>query len=183
MTISIRERRIEQEGTLLVRLGAANPGLLEIGARWSEPDAEIFGITLSNTPGLVRGASGLTAVNRHSAAIYFRLLYPAVPIEVSLARPVVHPNVHPDSGFVCLWGRFSPSDTVIEAIAQLHRVITWQRWNDGAVHVMQRDAHALVRDGWKNALPLTTVRLAMPPEVQRVRTLGVQPARYRPRLS
>ena len=181
---TVRERRVEQEWAILDALAAANPGVVERGARRTEPDADVFAITLHDTPGLVL-VDGLPALtHRHDAVIYFRQWFPSVPIEVSVARPVVHPNVHPETGFVCLWGRFSPGDTVIEAVAQLQRVITWQRWNDLAVHVMQPDAHERVREAWAGRLPLSTARIAVPREVQAVRTLGARPSRYmRRRLS
>jgi len=50
----------------------------------------------------------------------FARFFPAVPIEAYLTRPVFHPNVHPTTGFVCLWSRFSKADTVIEALCRLH---------------------------------------------------------------
>ena len=63
-----------------------------------------------------------------------------ISIEAYLDRAVFHPNVHPQNGFVCLWNRFAPGDSTLEAIRQIQRVITWTLFNREALHLMQPDA-------------------------------------------
>jgi hypothetical protein len=84
---------------------------------------------------------------------------------------------------VCLWGRFSPGDTVMEALVQLQRVLTWQRSNRLSVHVMQPEAYQWQQTADKPyVLPLPCAFLAKPVDIERARGLRVRPVRYRPRL-
>jgi len=70
----------------------------------------------------------------------FPRFFPAVPIEATLTLPVFHPNVDSRSGFVCLWTRTSPGDTVMEALRRLQRIVAWAAVNNEAEHVMQPEA-------------------------------------------
>jgi len=174
----VHERRVDQEWRLLIHLAAANPGIVDIHGRRTEADSDVFVIALHRTSGLTRHAGGLSPSDDHEASIYFRPFFPSVPIEVSLAQPVFHPNVHPESGFVCLWNRFSVEDTVFETIAQLQRVVTWQLFNDASVHVMQPDALGWLRTSssavWPLPLPCTSI--VTPPDIQMARTWCASPA-------
>lgn len=72
--------------------------------------------------------------------VVFAPYYPAVPIEVYVTPAVRHPNVHPTNGFICLWDRHSPGDTVIEALRQTQRVLSGELRNAEADHLMQPEA-------------------------------------------
>ena len=48
-----------------------------------------------------------------------------MPIEAYLTRAVFHANVHPTTGFVFLWSRFSKADTIFDALCQLQRILTY----------------------------------------------------------
>jgi hypothetical protein len=63
--------------------------------------------------------------------------YPAVPLEARALPPVCHPNVHPESGFLCLWEGHHAGASLIEAVRQAARIVTWQLVNWQPVHVMQ----------------------------------------------
>lgn len=140
MAEGLRERRIRNEAALLRELAALNPERLQ----WLSEDEEGFGVELQTA------AHGR---DTHTVRVTFSPYYPAVPIEVYLAVPVRHPNVHPVNGFVCLWDRHSTGDTVIEALRQLQRVLSGELKNAEADHLMQPEALGI------DALPYEPLRL------------------------
>jgi hypothetical protein len=76
----------------------------------------------------------------HRLRIVFPRYYPSMPVEVYLDEPVFHPNVHPDTGFVCLWVKHRIQTTLEQTLAQLQRVLCWGLLNAADEHVMQPDA-------------------------------------------
>ena len=144
----------------------------------SQPRAEgedtILTLTFSHTTGLVNTPAGLAPLTEHVADLHFPRFFPAIPIEAYLRRPVFHPNVDPANGFVCLWGRFSPGDTVITAALYLQQIIAWRAWNLSAEHVIQSDAAAWHAGGAAgHSLPLPCRFLLVPEELD---GLDVYPA-------
>jgi ubiquitin-protein ligase len=134
---SVYQRRIEQEWKLLLALAAENPEILQDCRREDQAEGSVFRFELLQTPSPVEQDGQIRVEERHSVSFHFPRFFPAVPIEASLARPVFHPNVHPETGFVCLWDRLSSGDTVVEAVAKLQQVITWRLFNVEELHVMQ----------------------------------------------
>jgi hypothetical protein len=185
---TVYERRIEQEWRLLQLLAETNPGRLEVGESSRLPDGQSFRCTLRQSPALLEqgGAqeAGLAVQDWHEITFRFPRFFPAVPIEASLARPVFHPNVHPENGFVCLWDSFSPGDTVIEAAGQLQRVISWQLVNERPDHLMQPRALEWYRSPNRSlSLPLVFQALQKPEGFELSRTYGRRPEGSRKRLS
>ena len=145
--MSVRARRLENEWKLLATLGEHNPAVLEVVRRETLPDADIFHVILHRTSAMSLGPPPVLLENAsHSVAFRYPSYYPSVPIEAFLGKPVFHPNVHPENGFVCLWDRFSSGDTIVEALSKLQKVITWELRNDRTEHVMQPDALASGRN-------------------------------------
>jgi ubiquitin-protein ligase len=134
--MDLREQRIENEWELLKRMAEANPCLLEIQERRPSD----FVLLLRETTAVTLANGEIQHCSVHQVRISFARFFPAMPIEAYLTRTVFHPNVHPDTGFVCLWGRFSLRDTVVEALCQLQRVITHSLTSESADHVMQPEA-------------------------------------------
>jgi len=160
---TVHQRRIEQERQLLQALAEGNPELLQDCKHDMEAGGPIFRFKLLQTQALVEEAGQLRIQEEHQVSIHFPRFFPAVPLETSLLRPVFHPNVHPETGFVCLWSRFSSGDTVVEAVAQLQRVISWELWNEEPDHVMQPKALAWFREPARSvALPLVFAALSRP---------------------
>jgi ubiquitin-protein ligase len=181
MSWSVRARRLENEWELLARLAAHNPGLVEVLKRETQPDADLFHIVLHRTSVLSLGnPPALNAAASHSAVFRYPEYYPSVPIEAYLSTPVFHPNVHPETGFVCLWSRFSAGDTIIEALRQLQRVITWELSNSSADHLMQPDALRWVPDV---DLPLACEAVRVPADLQLERSYARKPVSSRRRLT
>jgi len=134
--MDLRQQRIENEWKLLERMAGANPRLLAI----HEPRPSDFLLTLHETPAVARIDDQIQTFSDHEIRLSFARFFPAMPIEAYVTRAVFHPNVHPDTGFLCLWGRFSLRDTVVEALCQLQRVLTYSLLSESADHVMQPQA-------------------------------------------
>lgn len=157
--MDLRRQRIENEWSFLQRMAAANPGILTIKDRI--PDE--FRVTLRETNAPIRNNGNIEIVNEHQLRLSFARFFPAIPMEIYRNRPVFHPNVHPSTGFVCLWNKSSISDTVVEALIRLQRVLTCSLFTDSPDHVMQP---AALR--WMSApnrdleLPLHCIPLSKP---------------------
>lgn len=152
------ERRLSAEWALLHELAARNPQRI---ANIRSYDL-CFRLRLLQTPGLVAAENAAGAeriLSEHDVRIVFPRFFPAVPMELYLGTPVHHPNVHPETGFVCLWDRHRVSHTVEHAVHKLAAMLGWKLWNGEAVHVMQPDA--LRRVG--GADPVVVASLAAAP--------------------
>ena len=152
---TLYQRRTEQEWQLLLLSAGRNPELLRDCARIAEGEETSFRFQLLQSPSLVEHAGSLQVQDSHRIVISFPRFFPTIPLEVRLLTPVFHPNVHPDTGFICLWNRFSPADTVFEAVAQLQRVISWSLFNEELEHIMQPQSLEWYRDPTRSvSLPL-----------------------------
>jgi hypothetical protein len=149
-------RRIENEWEVLNLLNQWNPGRLEILSRRQNGRDVVFNLILHRTSGILhRRRAPQIIAGSHPAIIRFPRFFPCVPIEAALTQPVFHPNVHPLTGFVCLWNRFAPGDTIVEALAHLQQIIAWGALNLAADHVMQPEAIAWYQQPERTpALPL-----------------------------
>ena len=127
-----RARRIANEWAVLNGIAPAE--------RRVEGDADVFVTVIGDAPALVGDAEALEIVREHEVVFRFPRFFPAMPVEVFLARPVFHPNVHPRTGFVCLWKEDDPGNSVAEALVRLRLVISWRMFNESPVHVMQEEA-------------------------------------------
>lgn len=181
---ALYERRVEQEWRLLQSLVDANPGLVEIRGRRNHQGDEVFDFTLHKTQALRGAARGLTVRDSHQVSAHFPRFFPSVPLEMSLADPLFHPNIHPENGFVCLWSRFSAADTIVEAVCQLQRILTWQLVNEQTDHLMQPDALAWLKDlNRQVSLPLTRQPVRKPEGFALANTYARRPDGVRRRLS
>ncbi len=136
-TPSLGERRLQAEWDLLQQLAALNP------QRLAQPQGQEseFRVTLLATPALL--ADGTTTQPEHHLRIVYPRFFPSIPLELYLAQPVLHPNVHPLTGFVCLWDRHRISNTVEHALHKTVAILGWRLLNLEPRHVMQRAALAL----------------------------------------
>jgi ubiquitin-protein ligase len=163
MLATVSERRIANEWTDAQHLQACNTDVIRLGPTRNDGDDTLFTLTLRRTNALLRTPDGLTLHDEHTATLKLPRFFPAVPIEAYLDVPVFHPNVDPRSGFVCLWDRYSPGDTVIDTILRLQSMLSWSALNLRAEHVLQPDAAA-----WHSAgaagflLPLAAAELHLP---------------------
>jgi hypothetical protein len=181
---TLYERRVEQEWRLLQSLAEANPGLIETLGRRVDQGDEVLDFNLHKTEALRETAGGLTVQDSHRVSVHFPRFFPSVPLEASLAKPVFHPNVHPENGFVCLWSRFSAGDTIVQAVTQLQGILTWQLVNEDPDHLMQPNALVWLKDPSRHvSLPLTQQPLRRPEGFALASTYGRRPEGFRRRLS
>lgn len=134
LTGSIFERRLASEWSLLNDLATCNPGRIT--------NTQLRGSTIEI---LLHGPSALPAsdptgtclMSEHAVCMEFPVHFPAVPMEMFLETPVFHPNIHPETGFVCLWDRHRVSNTVEHALHKLTAILSGHLHNTDALHVMQ----------------------------------------------
>lgn len=132
----MRERRIDNEWTLLEQLQQANPDRLQLTRNRDHFALEVHGL-----PALPLPYTALAdPIDRHALRAVFPRYYPSMPVEIYLDVPVFHPNVHPHTGFVCLWTKHRVATTLEQTLAQLQRVLSWSLLNPQTEHVMQPDA-------------------------------------------
>jgi ubiquitin-protein ligase len=181
---TIYERRVEQEWRLLQSLAETNPEVVRIESRHAAETGVAFQFELLKTSALLQHPDGRSILESHKVNVRFPRFFPSIPIEVSLVQPVFHPNVHPENGFVCLWDRFSPGDTVIEAVSRLQRVITWQLVNREADHLMQPAALEWFDSPARSrSLPLPCQRVHKPEGLALAQSYRTPPQNIRRRLS
>lgn len=138
---TLRNDRIEHEWKLLGRLVRANADRLEMLDRDSAPTEDVFRVRLHASPGIETAVGErLTTRDDHTLRLCFTRFYPDVPIECYVEEPLFHPNVKPETGFVCLWEEANPRDTSIQAIARAQAMAAYRMLNLGGPHQMNRDA-------------------------------------------
>lgn len=138
---SLRTDRIEREWRLLNKLAAVNPHRLEVLNRKVTPAEESFFVRLLCSPG-VEAAHQETLATRaeHTMRLSFTRFFPDVPIECYALEPIFHPNIRPETGFVCLWQDANPRDCTIQAVARAQAMAAYRMVNLGSAHVMNRKA-------------------------------------------
>ena len=176
---SLRADRIAKERELLGRLVALNPSSLEILDQSARPDEESVRVRLHDSPGL-ESASGTSLKLRHTHtfSLRFARFYPDVPIECYVEEPLFHPNVKPETGFVCLWNEANPRDTLVQALARAQAMAAYRMVNLGGPHQMNlAAAEWYTRVGQpKGLVPLTWSELRVY-DIQRGRMVWLEPGR------
>ncbi len=179
--MDLRRQRVDNEWTILRQMAGANPACLEI--KEQRPDEFLLVLKQSPAPICFGGKienGKIELVQEHEVRFAFARFFPAVPIEAYLTRPVFHPTVHPTTGFVCLWSRFSKADTVIEALCRLQRILTYSVFSDSPDDVMQPEALSWAVNANRGiALPLLCTGLAKPASWAEERDFRTPPVRRR----
>ena len=138
---SLRSDRVDREWRLLERLAAANPDQLELLERRTSPSEDVFQVRLHKSPGLETAVdSDLQIRDVHRFRLVFTRFFPDVPVECYVDEPLFHPNVRPETGFVCLWEEANPRDTTIQAVARAQAMAAYRMVNLGDPHQMNREA-------------------------------------------
>ncbi|MGI4852663.1 MAG: ubiquitin-conjugating enzyme E2 variant [Janthinobacterium lividum] len=128
------ERRLANEWILLQELADRNPGrMTDLSMDGSTLTLRLHGPAASYV-----GTDGhLCLITSHAIRVDFPVHFPAVPMEMFLAVPVFHPNIHPETCFVCLWDRHRVSNTVEHAMHKLVAMLAGELQNTTPLHVMQ----------------------------------------------
>jgi ubiquitin-protein ligase len=183
---SLRRDRVEREWRLLERLARANPDMIEVVTRRSTHGGDAFELHLHASPGVER-LEGDRMVTRqtHPIRLEFTRFYPDVPIECYVDAPLFHPNVKPETGFVCLWEQANPRDTAIQAVARAQAMAAYRMVNMGGAHLMNKPAGEWYEQVAmpRGVVPLTWVELrvyelkdGLMQWLEPGRTLGTRPA-------
>ena len=155
---TLRRDRIEKEWTFLSRLAERNPEYVEMFDRVSSPVEDVFRVRLHRSPGIERlDGRSMRRRDVHTLRLAFTRFYPEMPIECYVEEPLFHPNVKPQSGFVCLWEQANTRDTVIQALARTQAIAAYRMVNTRSVHQMNREAAAWYQSVAvpQNLVPLT----------------------------
>jgi ubiquitin-protein ligase len=176
---SLRADRIEKEWELLHRLQRLNPQHVEIVAREPSPSIEHFVVRLHRSPGISQVHGPRMAIREtHTLQLGFPRFYPEVPIECMVEERLFHPNIKPETGFVCLWDEADPRETVIQALARAQAMAAYRMVNMGGPHLMNHEAGDWYRDVALSAglVPLTWEELKVF-EVRDGRLTWIEPGR------
>ncbi|WP_446743872.1 ubiquitin-conjugating enzyme E2 variant [Silvibacterium acidisoli] len=133
MNPTLRERRMQSEWLLLTKLAESNPEIIDSLDR--TPDA--FRVHLSNTPGWIAVEDRPVLQSEHWIEYLFPRYYPTLPLEAYCRRPAFHPNIHPETGFLCLWEDYLPNRSMLDAVVTTRAVLAHQAMNRSAQHCMQ----------------------------------------------
>jgi ubiquitin-protein ligase len=178
--MDVRQQRIENEWSFLQRLAQVNPRVLLVTTR--TPDEFLLHLRETGSP--LKTADTIQVVQEHEVRLCFTRFFPTVPMEAYLSRPVFHPNVHPNTGFVCLWQKALMADTVVEALIQLQRVLSYSGFTEATDHVMQPDALEWAQNPARGLeFPLQYTALTKPPSWDAERNFRRLPPIRRKRLS
>jgi hypothetical protein len=140
---SVRERRLRSEWALLQTLVALNPNRLS-GPLWQDT---VFLVSLLGTPAVPLDAKDRNlCVTEHRLRIVFPVDFPALPMEAYLANSVFHPNIHPETGFLCLWEKHASTNTVEHALHKTAAMLGWSLLARNAQHCMQAEARKVAMD-------------------------------------
>lgn len=163
-------RRVCSEVELLHALAARNPGrITDITA-----EGGTLTLVLHGPAAHLVDSTPQCPIARHGLRIHFPVHFPAVPMEMFLAEAAVHPNIHPETGFVCLWDQHRVSNTVEHAMHKLVAMLAGQLHNAEPRHVMQPAALAALSMA-SAAMPLRGVqRDDAPPPADPVRRRRLQ---------
>lgn len=160
MAKSLRDRRLEQEIRIFQELAAANADRMRVRSIGTDGDAYLVSFRLSGCEFLSldrRVGDGM------DMEIRFTRYYPLVPPEVSFIPAIFHPNVSPESGFVCLFEDYRMEYGVVEYLQIAQQVATWQIWNGDPQQVLSPEAVAWLEAGASGiALPLRAAPLMAP---------------------
>ena len=174
--MDLRSERMENEWAIICQMADANPECITAKERLRDE----FRLVLEGTTAPVCRDHEIVLVREHELRFSFARFFPAVPIEAYLTRAVFHPNVHPTSGFVCLWSRFSKADTIVEAMCQLQRILTYAVFSESPDDVMQPEALKwAIQEERRVPLPLPCTPLVKPPSWPEARDVGNPQTRHR----
>ena len=135
-------RRLSAEWETLVSLARINDPQIEGGRLVDLSAGDLrLSLRLRGTPALALPGSnsgeGDRVVEEHLLRVVFPVFFPAAPMEVYLETPMQHPNIHPETGFVCVWAHHRVSNTVEHALHKTVAMLGWRLSNAEPVHVMQ----------------------------------------------
>jgi hypothetical protein len=121
---------------MLHTLAKLNPGrLVAIAA-----EDLTFHLTLHGTPVRLAAKPDLEIISSHTLRVVYPAYFPAAPMDVYTERPFYHPNVHPETGFICVWATHRVEHTIEHALHKVISMMSGRLYNREAMHRMQPQA-------------------------------------------
>jgi ubiquitin-protein ligase len=167
-----RNRRMNAEWQLLQALVDANQLTFASIVRLQDE----FRVVMRESPAWVGKEDERRIETEHALRYVYPRYYPSLPLEGYFVRPVLHVNVDPLTGFVCLWQNYQPAQTIVDAILIMRAVMACKAANLDTAHRMQQVT--FINSTESCALPMPSLTI---PEVCRPRLLW--PGKGRRRLS
>ena len=133
--MSVRNRRMDAEWKLLEALVDANRSVFASIVRVQDE----FRIVMRESPAWVSRESGQQVETEHSLRYVYPRYYPSLPLEGYFVCPILHVNVDPVTGFVCLWKNYRPGQTIVDAILITRAIMARKTANWDTAHRMQQD--------------------------------------------
>jgi len=137
--MNLRDRRLRKEWEQLQALAAANPDILAAVERVPGE----FHVTFANSPAWACEAGKTYVRAEHVLRYVFPRYYPTLPLDAYFVKPVFHPNVDQENGFVCLWHEYRPGLTIIDAIHITRSIMAHRCVNQDPAHCMQPGAYVV----------------------------------------
>jgi hypothetical protein len=139
--MNLRNRRMDEEWLFLQILAEANESVVRKAVRCPEE----FRVVLGDSPAWVGAVDRPRVETEHEVRYVYPRYYPTLPLEGYFVRPILHVNVNPATGFVCLWRAYYPTLTVVDAILITRAIMSGKTANMDPEHRMQQplELHAL----------------------------------------
>jgi ubiquitin-protein ligase len=131
-----RNCRMNTEWQLLESLADANRSIFTQMTRLDDE----FRFIMQESPAWVGKKSDCRAETKHALRYVYPRYYPSLPLEGYFVRPILHINVDPLTGFVCLWKNYRPAQTIVDAILITRAIMAGKAANWDPAHRMQQDA-------------------------------------------
>src|SRR5579859_1142726 len=125
-----RNRRMDAEWQLLQALVDANRFAFASVVRFQGE----FRIVMRESPAWVGKQHERRIETEHALRYVYPRYYPSLPLEGYFVRPVLHVNVDPLTGFVCLWKNYQPAQTIVDAILITRAVMACKAANWEPAH-------------------------------------------------
>jgi ubiquitin-protein ligase len=153
--VTSTERRLQAEWERLHQLAELNPDrLTDISS-----EDRVFRFKLHAAPVMLVDSPQGEPVSTHNVHIIYPSFFPATPLEVYVGQAFFHPNVHPETGFVCVWAQHRVENTIEHALHKLVAMMSGCLYNREPVHTMQPQALAAISPqnhaSWKTLTGIT----------------------------
>lgn len=147
------ERRLQAEWDLLQQLAQLNPGRLT----GISSEDRMFRLTLRDAPVRLASSPKGELVPTHEVRVVYPSFFPASPLEVYVGQAFFHPNVHPETGFVCVWSQHRVEHTIEHALHKLVAMMSGLLYNRETMHEMQPEALSAILPNIGKCKPLIGV--------------------------
>jgi len=132
--MDLRSRRMDTEWQLLQDLAETNRSTFADVNRLQDE----FRIVMQESPAWIGGESERRIETEHALRYVYPRYYPSLPLEGYFDRPILHVNVDPITGFICLWQDYRPAQTIVDAILITRAIMSGKAANWDPAHRMQQ---------------------------------------------